>query len=684
MSMAVGFLKIVLTVVLVVAIPVATVWLLVQVFRLLFWLLSNLGSGVRGVFRHLGRFVRGTVVDALQLVGSLLAAIVLVPIALMNAVFLRFSAAKHYAGAIEDELTGAFLCGYRLVLGNPARLFGLTALTDGIERRVPDLVARAPRARRVGGDPDFPGFRVTGTLPAGGSGAVLYLARPRNETLARWRSAGHSEPDVVVIKSFALRTGSTLPQIVRESRALEAAGKLDLVLEHHLDDEHFYYVMPYVPGDDMNAVISRLHARGGPDGLRVADVPLAVSYAADLVSTLRRFHAEGLWHKDIKPSNLIVSDERVHLVDLGLVTPLASAMTLTTHGTEYYRDPEMVRLAMQGVKVHEVDGAKFDLYSAGAVIYSLVQNSFPAQGSLSSITKRCPEALAWIVRRAMADMKDRYDSADEMLADLRALAASRDPFAVRPADLPSLGGRPARSDFAPVDERAFRAASPAGGPRPRPLRAVDDGRSARDGRREDTSLRRRAARGIVAASLWMVLIVGAISALVHLAVDRNAMSQADQAAAARQAQSDRDAAGAWERDLERWSRDLAAGDALPTVLLLHDLAPDVYRGLQPGLARALDADRVEVVGAPWDAVEDERDILYAAGARKVIGLSGPDDEEAVVRLESYLRDQPGLDAVLWLAPGPGENEVDYRVVRRREAPAAERGSWRVDALVETR
>ena len=33
-------------------------------------------------------------------------------------------------------------------------------------------------------------------------------------------------------------------------------------------------------------------------------------------------------------------------------------MTLTTHGTEYFRDPEMVRLALRGVKVHQVDGSR--------------------------------------------------------------------------------------------------------------------------------------------------------------------------------------------------------------------------------------------------------------------------------------------------------------------------------------
>ena len=189
-----GALHFLLVLVLVITVPVACVWLLVQVFRALFWLLSNLGRAIRGFFRHVARFVRGTVMDSLHLVGALIAAIVLVPIALMNLVFLRFSGVKHYAGAIEDELTSAFLCAYRLVLGNPAQLLGLSALTDGIERRVPELVARAPRARRSGAKPEFPGYKVTGSLQAGGSGAELFLARPLPETLARRQPASMRWP----------------------------------------------------------------------------------------------------------------------------------------------------------------------------------------------------------------------------------------------------------------------------------------------------------------------------------------------------------------------------------------------------------------------------------------------------------------------------------------------------------
>src|SRR5262249_31066541 len=155
-------------------------------------------------------------------------------------------------------------------------------------------------------------------------------------------------------KSFSLRDGSSLPQIVRENRALPAAKRLGLILEHELTDERFFYVMKYVPGESLGLVTQRLHAESGSSGPAPRQLREAVEYAADLARTLCHYHQGGLWHKDVKPDNIIVSDGQAHLVDFGLITPLRSSLTLTTHGTEYFRDPEMVRMALRGAKVHEV------------------------------------------------------------------------------------------------------------------------------------------------------------------------------------------------------------------------------------------------------------------------------------------------------------------------------------------
>lgn len=309
----------------------------------------------------------------------------------------------------------------------------------------------AAAVRADPGDPAaFPGYEVVGTLPAGGSGAKLFIASPRAGSKVRL-PAGF---DRVVIKSFILSQGSTLPQIVRESRAMEAATRLGLVLEHHLDGldgQRFWYAMPYYPGPHFGEAVHRLHRFGPREGLDAGGVGTILAWLSDLAATLDRYHAAGLWHKDVKPDNVIVGEERAQLVDVGLVSSLASAMTLTTHGTEYFRDPEMVRMALRGVKVHEVDGVRFDLYGLGAMLYLALEDTFPAHGGLSAFSKRSPEALRWVVRRAMAEYSKRYESAAAMRRDLEFIRQAKDPFAVLPASLPSMRGAAAEADPPPAD-----------------------------------------------------------------------------------------------------------------------------------------------------------------------------------------------------------------------------------------
>lgn len=422
---------IVIIVGLLIAIPLgiaAVIFLIVPAGKAAAWL-------IRRVFTFIGR----EIADLLRIIGSVVTSLILVPITLLNVLLGRWSSAAHYGRAIETEWKAIFGSIYRVLIGHPARLLCLTPLTEGLERRIPEAVAHAPAAdkpgRRVG---QFDGYTIVGSLPGGGSGSRLYVAEPTAQKLAAFNRMGIPIVDRVVIKSFSLNDGSSLPQIVRENRALPAAKRLGLILEHELTDERFYYVMRYVPGDSLGVVTQRLHALAGGGGLSGRSLAEAVSYAADIVDTLTRYHSGGLWHKDVKPDNIIVSDGRAHLVDFGLITPLRSSMTLTTHGTEYFRDPEMVRMALRGVKVHEVDGAKFDIYAAGAVLYSMIENSFPAHGGLSQISRKCPEAIRWVVRRAMTDYDKRYESAAVLLADLQAIAAASDPFALRPADLPSV------------------------------------------------------------------------------------------------------------------------------------------------------------------------------------------------------------------------------------------------------
>lgn len=426
---------VIITLVAGVAALVAAVYLIVVSMRLVIFLLA-----------HIFRYVGATISDAVRFLGAVPTALVLSLFVIGSIVLGRWSAVSHYSRAVKREILIAGRCIYGIVIGHPLRLFALQGLVEGLEDRIVEDVKRAPGADKPGKRTgQFEGYTIVGSLPGGGSGSKLYIAEPTPEKRQSLDNQSTVKahggcPDRVVIKAFTVGDGSSLPNMVRESRALEAARKLGLILEHSLTENRFYYVMAYVPGDDLGEVTRRIHAVRQGNSLDKKAIHAILGYTTDLLNTLDYYHRNGLWHKDVKPDNIIVHNGRAHLVDFGLVTPLASAMTLTTHGTEYFRDPELVRMALRGVKVNEVDGTKFDIYAAGAVLYFMLENTFPAHGGLSRMSLAHPDALAWIIRRAMTEYNKRYESVSLMLADLRVVADADDPYAVKPAALPSMRG----------------------------------------------------------------------------------------------------------------------------------------------------------------------------------------------------------------------------------------------------
>lgn len=375
--------------------------------------------------KFIGRFIRflfQELRDCILIPIALFVGVIKLLRVLLCVVLARWDIVHSEIESAKRRFSEAYNRSIALIVDNPLGIIG-------INTKAPLPVARVTPTSTPSNF--FDGYKLTGTLPSGGSGAKIYIANKVSDNTA------------VVIKNFEIASGSQLPQIVRESRAMESAKKLGLVLEHHLDNDRFWYAMPYHAGDHLGVVTNAIHKKSKK--LNETQFQTILSYQQTLLHTLREYHKAGLWHKDVKPDNIIIHDGSAHLVDLGLVTPLASAMTLTTHGTEYFRDPELVRQAMRGVKVHQVDGSKFDVFGAGAVLYFMLENTFPAHGGLSDFSKESPECIRWIVRRAMADYDKRYASIDEMLLDIETILSAKHITGVRPADLPSMGGQPPTS-----------------------------------------------------------------------------------------------------------------------------------------------------------------------------------------------------------------------------------------------
>ena len=337
-----------------------------------------------------------------------------------------------------------------------SKVFGLGGVFMALEERIARanqdwrryVINSAPKGAAPA---DFPAqWAVMDELPRGGSSARLYVVRKRDE-----KGVIDQNGPLYVLKYFDLTAGGNLENIIRESQAAELAKRLGLIIESNLGNRAFWYVMPYYHGRTLTQATLDGVKKARAEGPRQfgEHQRLALGWVHQMLQIIAQYHEAGVFHKDIKPDNLIVNNEKIYLVDIGLMTPLGSMSQLTTHGTEYFRDPEMVKLALEGKEVREVNASKFDIYSIGAVLFFAIEGEFPTAGALSRFNNDVPLAIQWVANRAMAAMHQRYDNARQMLTDVDYLcyAAAHGALEnIKPADLPSFRGMPVPPHLTPI------------------------------------------------------------------------------------------------------------------------------------------------------------------------------------------------------------------------------------------
>jgi serine/threonine-protein kinase len=276
----------------------------------------------------------------------------------------------------------------------------------------------------------IPGYEMLERL---GAGAMATVYKARQLSLDR----------LVAIKVLPKKYTNN-PQFVQR---FYAEGKAAAKLNHPnivgaLDvgktgDTHFF-VMEYVKG---KSVYEELVDTGRYTEER------AIQIAIDIASALDHAHNAGFIHRDVKPKNIMITDDGIaKLADMGLARAVsdveaAQAEQGKAFGTPYYISPEQIRGDAT------VD-ARADLYSLGSTVYHMVTGQVPFDGPNPSavmhkhlksdlvppdhINPDLTQGVAEIIEVLMAKDRDkRYATAADLLDDLRLVQKGEAPVQAR-------------------------------------------------------------------------------------------------------------------------------------------------------------------------------------------------------------------------------------------------------------
>lgn len=272
-------------------------------------------------------------------------------------------------------------------------------------------------------------YRILSSLGHGGFG-VVYEAEDTH--LGRR----------VAIK-FSTATPENAPyraRFLREARAASALNHPNIAGIYDYGETvegQPFIVMELVSGTDLHKLV-----RGGT--LKIAQI---LDITAGVAAALVEAHRRGVLHRDIKPANIVITPENeVKVLDFGLAkqiepsspesgssgSPMLTSDTMEGQvlGTPAYMSPEQVR--------DEPLGPASDLFALGSVLYECLTGRAPFSGKnpvdvLASVlhvqppppserNPRVSPALDALTMKLLAkDRAARYQSADQLLTDIRAL-----------------------------------------------------------------------------------------------------------------------------------------------------------------------------------------------------------------------------------------------------------------------
>ena len=252
-------------------------------------------------------------------------------------------------------------------------------------------------------------YKILSTIGSGGFGTV-YLAE-----------------DTWIDKKVALKVphkqSVDFGELLREPRLLASLNHPNIIaiLTAEKQDNVFFIVMEFVPGETLESIIERQGA---------LDLSRALDYTCQISNGVDHAHRHGVLHRDLRPSNVLVTDNGLAKVaDFGT----SRFLEIAAHGTTVIGSPPY----MAPEQFHGKAVFASDVYSLGVTMYQMLTGGLPYDtpspadldrlmtGELVTPPRlrnpKIPKGISDIVMKAMApQIHERYQRASELLDDLLA------------------------------------------------------------------------------------------------------------------------------------------------------------------------------------------------------------------------------------------------------------------------
>ncbi|MEZ4319120.1 MAG: serine/threonine-protein kinase [Myxococcota bacterium] len=251
-----------------------------------------------------------------------------------------------------------------------------------------------------------------------GSGGMASVFRVRDH----WDGLDRA---VKILNEHGASKDKTRSRFLNEARTMSQLDHTNIVRIFDIGEEdgHYYFVMELAAN---GSLATRMRQKGA------IELPTALRYAFEALLGLEHAHTAGVVHRDVKPHNILLSeDDEVKLSDFGIARLLSDAESMRITGTGDMLGTVAYMAPEQRLDPRKV-GPEADIYSVGATLYMTITGRRPMDLALAkldpSVLERLPPSVRPIVRRSIAHRpEDRYPTARQMAEAVAEVMALEEP-----------------------------------------------------------------------------------------------------------------------------------------------------------------------------------------------------------------------------------------------------------------